>query len=234
MTTTAVPPRTDESHVGRPERTTARVAGLFYLAMVPTGALSFLVIRPRLYDEASAEATLANLVSHETLARSGIGLELGLVLAQALAAVWLFRLFRRVDSFAAGTLAAFGLVNAAAIMVSAALLGVALDAALSPSSVGEAASVAQASYSLGGHLWTVGGLFFGLWLIPMGWCALRAGLPRALGWVLVAGGVGYVASTVLAYLAPGPVADLLVAPATVGELWMIGYLLWAPRRAFAR
>lgn len=234
MTTIAVPPVTGELDGGMLERRTARLAGLLYLAMVPAGALGFLMIRPRLYDAGSADATLATLAAQETLARVGIGIELCLVVVQALAAVWFFRLFRRVDSFAAGSIAAFGLVNAVAVMVSAALLGVALDAAIDPSSVGDPAGVAQASYSLGGHLWTVGGLFFGLWLVPMGWCALRAGMPRVLGWVLIAGGVGYVASTFAAYLAPAAVADVLVLPATVGELWMIGYLLWAPRRVFGR
>lgn len=233
MTTTAVPPIASGSHEGRLERTTARVTGLLYLAMVPTGVVGFLAIRPRLYDEASAEATLANLITHETLAQVGIGIELSIVLIQALAALWFFRLFRRVDSFAAGSIAAFGLVNAVAVMVSAALLGVALDAAVDPSSVGDAADVAQLSYSLGGHLWTVGGLFFGLWLVPMGWCALRAGFPRLLGWVLIIGGAGYVASTFVSHFTPSMIADVLVVPATVGELWMIGYLLWAPRRIFS-
>jgi hypothetical protein len=48
-----------------------------------------------------------------------------------------------------------------------------------------------------------------------------------LGWVLVAGGAGYVASAFVGYLAPdaGVVADALTAPASIGEFWMIGYLL---------
>ena len=41
------------------------------------------------------------------------------------------------------------------------------------------------------------------------------------------GGVGYLLSAFVAQLAPGlPVlAEVLVIPATVGEFWMIGYLL---------
>lgn len=62
----------------------------------------------------------------------------------------------------------------------------------------------------------------------MGWCVLRsAGMPRALGWVLMVGGVGYVLSAFTGYLLPdaGGVAGALVIPATIGEFWMIGYLL---------
>ena len=76
-------------------------------------------------------------------------------------------------------------------------------------------------------MWGVGGLFFGLWLIPMGWCVLRTGwMPRALGWILIAGGIGYVLSPFIRYLADLPsVAEAIALPASVGELWMVGYLL---------
>ena len=53
-------------------------------------------------------------------------------------------------------------------------------------------------------------------------------MPRILGWILVAGGAGYVVNAVLSAALPGTaavVADLIVLPATVGELWMVGYLL---------
>ena len=71
-------------------------------------------------------------------------------------------------------------------------------------------------------------MFFGLWLIPMGWCALRSRwMPRPLGWLLIVGGIGYVASAFVGYLASEAqaIVDVLTYPATAGELWMIGYLL---------
>jgi uncharacterized protein DUF4386 len=44
---------------------------------------------------------------------------------------------------------------------------------------------------------------------------------------LIAGGVGYPLSAFVRYLVPGSegVVDALALPATVGEVWMIGYLL---------
>ncbi|MEU8231198.1 DUF4386 domain-containing protein [Actinoplanes sp. NPDC048967] len=113
-----------------------------------------------------------------------------------------------------------------AILTSSALLATVADVARNP--VGDAAAGVQLMYLVSGHLWTVGGLFFGLWLIPMGWCVLRSGsMPRALGWILLGGGLGYVLSAFVAYLVPaaGGVADVLALPASVGEFWMIGYLL---------
>ncbi len=205
---------------------TARTTGLLYLGLAVAGALGFLTIRPRIFAAGDPEATLAHLVQNESLARVAIALELLVVLAQTGTAVWFYRLFRTVDATAAGCIAAFGMVNAIAVLGSAALLATATEVAAQP--FGDAADTVQLLYLVSGNLWVVGGLFFGLWLVPMGWCVLRSGwLPRALGWVLVVGGVGYLLHTFVTYLAPGAgmLADLLVVPATVGEFWILGYLI---------
>jgi hypothetical protein len=205
---------------------TARTTGLFYLGMAVTAILGFLIIRPHLFAADDPNATLANLVGHESLARAGVVFELGMVVTQTLTAVWFYRLFRTVDSVAASGIAAFGLVNAIVGLVSAALLATAVQVAVDP--VGDAAANAQVLYLVSDNMWGVGALFFGLWLIPMGWCVLRSGwMPRTLGWILVGGGAGYVLSAFIRYLAPDAqvVAEALAYPASVGEFWMVGYLL---------
>jgi hypothetical protein len=205
---------------------TARATGLFYLGLAITGGLGFLLIRPRLFAPDDAATTLAQLLEHEQLARLGIALELGIVVTQALAALWFYRLFRPVDSFAAGAIGVFGVVNAIVILASAAFLATALQVALDP--IGDPAASSQLMYVMSDNLWGVGALFFGLWLIPMGQCVLRSGwMPRALGWILIAGGVGYLLSAFVRYLAPdvGALVDLLAVPASVGEFWIIGHLL---------
>lgn len=164
-------------------------------------------------------------------ARAGVGMEMGIVLTQTLSAVWFYKLFRSVDTFAAGTVAAFGLVNAIAIVSSAALLASAVAVAgnVTLAAGGDAAATVQLLYVISGKLWSVGAIFFGLWLVPMGWLVLRsAWMPPTLGYVLVIGGVGYVISAFLGQTVPGSsaVANALTIPASVGEFWMIGYLLW--------
>ncbi|MEV4658711.1 DUF4386 domain-containing protein [Micromonospora sp. NPDC049301] len=213
---------------------TARTTGMLYLGLAITAALGFLLIRPRLFTADDPGATLDNLIQHHTLARAGIAFELLIVVTQALAAIWFHRLFRTADARAASAIAAFGLINAIVVLVSAALLATALDIALDP--VGDAAATVQLLYLTSENLWGVGGLFFGLWLIPMGGCVLRSNwMPRPLGYVLVGGGIGYLLSTFIGYLVPDAhaVADALVLPATVGEFWMIGYLLTRGVRAHA-
>jgi hypothetical protein len=223
--TTSAPPEATTPDLVR----TARTTGLLYLGLGVTGLLGFMLIRNQLFVADNAEATMANLMQHESLARLGVVLEMGVVITQALVAVWFYRLFRGVNSFAAGSLAAFGMVNAAAILVSAALLATALEVSQDPSLTqsGGAATTVQLLYVVCANLWIVGGIFFGLWLIPMGWLAQRSGwMPNLLGWILMIGGLGYVANALLTYLIPnpGPAVELLTMPATVGELWMVGYL----------
>lgn len=231
MTTTAIHPATEPEMVTATQEDvrTARITGLWYLGLALTGLLGFLIIRSQLYVADDPDATLANLTDHEWLARLGLVMEAGVVVTQALVAVWFYRLFRQVDSVAAGSIAAFGLVNATAILISGAMLATALDVSNDATLTAGAgtAATAQLAYVVSGHLWTMGGLFFGLWLIPMGWLARRSGwMPGILGWILMIGGVGYVANTLLTYLFPdaGSVLSVLTIPATIGELWMVGYL----------
>jgi Domain of unknown function (DUF4386) len=230
MTTTEGRPGSGSEVIGAELVATARTTGLLYLGLAVTGALGFQFVRGQLFDADDPRSTLSNLVVHTSMAHLGIVLELGIVVTQALVAVWFYRLFRSVDAFAAGLVAVFGMVNAVTILVSAAMLATALDAADDRSLAvsGGAAATVQLMYVISGHLWGVGGLFFGLWLIPMGWLVVRSRwLPRFLGQLLMAGGVGYVLSTFVSYVFANAdlVAALLTVPATVGELWIVGYLI---------
>jgi hypothetical protein len=214
---------------------TGRVTGLLYLAVGIAGVIGFLLIRTQLFQADEPSSTVVNLVENEGLARLGIAVDLVLVLAQSLTALWFYRLFRSVDAFAAAAIAVFGMVNAVAILASTAMTATALDLALSGAE-GRAGD-SHLMYLVSENLWGMGNLFFGLWLIPMGWCVLRSRtMPRPLGWILVAGGIGYVLSAFLGYLVPsaGLAAEALVIPATVGELWMIGYLLVRGDRCLTR
>ncbi len=210
---------------------TARITGLCYLGLAITGMLGFLLIRPTIYAPGDSALTAQNLVEHESLARIGVMLELGIVLTQVLAAVWFYKLFRSFNTVAAGSLAAYGFVNAIAILGSAACMATAVtvagNASLAPS--GDVAAMSQLLFEMSSNLWGVGALFFGLWLIPMGHIVITSGrMPVILGWILVVGGVGYMLSAFISNGfadAPGWLVQGLIVPATIGEFWMVGYLL---------
>ncbi|MGE0556347.1 MAG: DUF4386 domain-containing protein [Gemmatimonadales bacterium] len=212
-------------------KATARATGFWYLALAVTGVFGFLVVRPMIYVPGDPAGTARNLIDRAALARVGVALELGLVASQALVAVWFYKLFRSLHAVAAGALAAFGLVNAVALLASAAAMAAAIqvsgDPGLAPG--GDVAATVQLLYLVSGKLWSVAAVFFGLWLIPMGYVAASSRrMPKALGWVLMAGGGGYVLSALLVEGlagAPSWLVEGLTIPASIGEFWMIGYLL---------
>jgi len=197
---------------------TARATGAWYLALAVAGGVGFLLLRPLALDD-PANTMPARLV---------VALELATVLTQAVTAVWFFRLLAAFNGVAAASVLGFGLAGAAAVLMSATSLGAASHVP---------AANLELLHALSDSAWVTGGLFFGLWLIPMGWAAVRSQrMPVALGWTLVVGGAGYIASTLVAVLWPhSSLTSLLTAPATVGEFWMITYLLvWGIRPRDAR
>lgn len=214
-----------------PARKNGRSTGLWYLALAITGILSYLLIRPQIFVTGDPTATLTNLVDREALARLGLSLELAMVAIQAVLAVSFYRLFRLINHTAAWALAAFGMANAIAILASAAFwtttLSVAHNPALAPG--GDPVATIGLLHQLSSNIWGVAAVFFGLWLIPMGYIALTSGLmPQWLGRILVVGGVGYVASALVSHGVAGSptwLVEGLTIPATIGEFWMIGYLL---------
>jgi hypothetical protein len=76
-------------------------------------------------------------------------------------------------------------------------------------------------------------IFFGLWLMPLGYLAYRSGMfPKALGVALNVAGVCYLADMLVLFLIPDfgkQVNAFLVIPPTIGEMWMAVYLLVADR-----
>ena len=228
--TTATPIPTTSAERSATLTRTARATGLWYLGVAITGLLGFILIRSNLYVDGDPAATATNLVDNATLARIGIGVDLALVITQTMAALWFYRLFRHINPFAAGSLAALGIVNAVAIMIATAFSATALATAIgdTPAPGGDSAANTQLLYDLNETTWSVAGIFFGLWLIPMGYLVLKSQtMPRPLGIVIIAGGIGYILTTYVGFLFPdaASTSDTLTWIAAIGEFWIIGYLL---------
>lgn len=191
-----------------------------------SGIVGFMVLHPRVYD-ADPGQTLKNLVEGETFARLRLLSELVIIASQALTAIWFYRLFKGINEWAAVTTAVWGTVNAVAIMVSAMAMGVALGIAPSSYALEDKVGWIDLLTRLISNAWGIGALFFGLWLLPMGYIvASSKRMPVWLGRTLLVGGAGYVISAFLKYAGvSGTWGGLLTIPASIGEFWMIGYLL---------
>lgn len=206
---------------------TARTAGIWYLAMAISGILGFLVFHSQVFDSQDPGKTLSNLVDQESVARTRVLLEFAIIVSQALTAVWFYKLFRNINNWAAWTVGAWGMMNSVAIMISAIAMSSAIEIAHSSQSVEDKVILIELLSNISANAWGVGGLFFGLWLIPLGYIITSSKrMPFWLGVTLIAGGFGYLVSTSLSYSGiESSVLRYITMPATIGEFWMIGYLL---------
>jgi hypothetical protein len=207
---------------------TARITGLWYLMMAITGILGFMVFHSQIFVSGNPEQTLTNLVELEATARIRLLLEFAIVISQALTAVWFFKLFKDNYEWEAWTLGIWGMVNALAIMISAISIASAIGIANSDiSAMEDKVLLIELLQHIISNAWGIGGLFFGLWLFPMGYIVIKSKrMPIWLGRVIILGGIGYVISTFIRYAGIDfSFNRYLMLPATIGEFWMIGYLL---------
>ena len=207
---------------------TARITGVWYLLMAISGILGFMVFHSEIFVSGNPEQTLTNLVELKSTARIRLLLEFAIVISQALTAVWFYRLFKDNYEWEAWTLGIWGMVNALAIMISA--ISIASAIGIANSDIGAMADkvlLIQLFQHIISNAWGIGGLFFGLWLFPMGYIVIKSKrMPVWLGRVIVLGGIGYLISTVIRYAGIDfSFNRFLILPATIGEFWMIGYLL---------
>lgn len=207
---------------------TARLTGIWYLLLAVSGILGFMIFHPNIFISEDPSRTLKNLTDSVLLPRIRLIFELLIILSQALAAIWFYKLFRESDRWAALTIGIWGTVNSVVIMVSAIAMHSAIDIANSPNMTFESKlTLISLLLSIMSNAWSIGGLFFGLWLIPMGYVVVASKcMPIWLGRTLMIGGIGYILSTFFNCLGfSHSLMDILTIPATIGEFWMIGYLL---------
>jgi hypothetical protein len=214
-------------------RRLARIAGLLYLVVAICGGLGE-TIRNTVDAPGDAPALARAIAAHATLVRAGVAVDLVTAVSWLLTAMALYLLLEHVSVNAARAMVLFTATGVAVMCLNlvhqhGALVLVtdpAYAAALGREGV-EAAARHAFSTLRAGEL--VSGVFFGLWLLPMGYLAYASRLfPRVLGVLLAIGCLGYLANTFTLLLAP-PLGKTLspyfITPSAVAELAMVLWLL---------
>jgi hypothetical protein len=203
----------------------ARIAGLLYLGLVLFMAPPALVVRERVRVPGDAAATAANIAENATLFRLGFVSDLVGITLYLLLGIALYLLLRHVNGNVAAVLMLFVALGTAIYSVN--LLN--HLAALMSATNGGSEGLALLFLDLHGYGYNVAQVYFGLWLLPLGYLAYKSGyFPQVLGVLLmVAAGVHLV--EVLTHLLFPDVGEgvilLIQVPAIVAEFWMLGYLL---------
>ncbi|MCU1431740.1 MAG: hypothetical protein JWP95_845 [Actinotalea sp.] len=243
LTTTGAPPSARRTPFLDRPAALARLAGVLYLALAALGGWAELAVRGTVHVPGDAAATAANIVVHETLFRLGLGADILMATVFVLLGLALFRLLHGTHPRGATALLVLVGVGAGSILVNLTFHVGALLAATDPAYTsalgpGTADTLALLLLDLHHHGYVLGGVLFGLWLLPMGWVAYRSPMfPRVLGVALVLGAAAWVADPMIAFTMPGaPVAlrSIVSVPTSVAEFGLMLYLLVRGVRPAAR
>jgi len=213
-------------------QTYARIGGILYVFIIVVGIFGELVVRGGLIVEGDAAATANNILGSETLFRVGLAGDLLGYVASIAVAMILYVLLEPVSRNLA-LLAAFLTITATAIfglnglfhLAAVVVLGDADD--LTGFDPQQVHTLAYLSLRLHGFGFAIGLIFFGFFLVLLGYLIYRSGyLPRSIGVLLVVGGLGYLTNSFAQLLAPALAASLLpwvLLPSFLAEL---GLALW--------
>ena len=208
------------------EKRLARIAGSVYLCVAVLGGFAELVVRDRIVELGHSGATADNIRESASLFRAGFVADLAQATLFLFTAMALYLLLRRVNELVARAMVVIVAVSVAIICLNQwVALQLATDRALGASS--DAVVGLFAGMHHDGYL--IAQIFFGLWLLPLGYLVVKSGwFPTWIGVLLIAGCFGYLVDTFATFLAPG-VADtieaIVLAPAAIGELSFVAYLL---------
>jgi Domain of unknown function (DUF4386) len=212
----------------------ARIAGLLYLIVGIFGGFAIAYVTARVYVPGDAATTAANVLANSGLLRIGVVADLLQATVLVFLAMTLYLLLKDVHRNAASAMVI--LVAIATTMMclnkvfQVAALLVAGDASY-VAAFGAAGSNALVLLLLDIHNYgfLIAQIFFGLWLVPLGYLAYMSGMfPKALGGVLIVGGAAYLVDVLARLLVPDfgdRIHAFLAIPPTVAEIWMVGYLL---------
>ncbi len=185
----------------------ARVAGLLYLTLVPLGFFG-MYASSSLVVPGDATATARNILASESLFRLGIASALLVQIINIFVALALYRLLRPVNKDMALLMVIFILLGAPIAMLNElnplAVLALLHGAnSLTGFTAGQLQALVPLMLSMHQLGISVAGIFWGLWLFPMGYLVFRSGfLPRILGILLIIGCLGYLVDSIAALLFP--------------------------------
>jgi len=182
------------SNVSGPSMRTARIAGALYLAMMPFAMFS-LYVRFEMIPGATAAETAAHILESPGMFGAAIVTWLASQVISIFLVVQLYKLLKPVDATWSLMMLVLALVGVPITCANEAHQFAALMVLQNPVlTAGPEQQVAQMALHLAMHDrgLAVAHIFWGLWLLPLGWLVFRSGfLPRWLGVLLLIAGAGY-------------------------------------------
>ncbi len=206
----------------------ARIAGMLYLTMVPLGFFG-MYGHSNLIVPGDTVTTISNIMASESLYRLSIMSALVVQLVNILLVLVLYKLLKSVNKNHAALMVVFFLVSVPITMLNelnqfSALLLLSGAEYLTAFELTQLHAQVMLFLDLHEHGIHISGIFWGLWLLPMGYLVFKSGfLPRILGVLLMIGCFGYLEDSVRFYYFPS--SESIVIYTFWGELLLPLWLL---------
>lgn len=218
----------ESNPISSPNRNLARVAGVLYLIMIVCG-MAAQVIRGSLIVPGNGVATASNIMTSGSLFRVAFISDLIMATVFLLFAWALYVLLKPANkniallfvllATASVAILSLNLLNQFAILI---LLSDAGYLAAFGADQLNALVLLFADLQYYGYY--IAQISFGLWLVPLGYLAIKSGfLPRILGMLLIIAAFGHMSGSFAAFLLPGfeSFADIAAALEIPFGLWLL-------------
>ena len=209
---------------------TARIAGFLYLLLMLFGAFGLLYAPNALVVQGDAVVTANNIMANEFLFRLRIVSTLISQVVNIFLVIFLYKLLKPVNKNYAALMVIFILVAVPIAMLSvlnkvAVLLLLSGAGYLAVFATNQLQALVPVFLDLHEYGMSIAGIFWGLWLFPMGYLVFKSNyIPKIIGVLLIIGGMGYLVDFVTFFVFP-TFGVVLSEYAFLGEVLMVFWLL---------
>lgn len=209
---------------------TAKIAGFLYLLLIPLGVFGILYIPKSLVVIGNSEKTVSNILANEFLFRLSIVSAILCALVTIVTALYIYNVLKSVNKKQARWIVLFTLIVAPITIINelnnVAVLVLLKYQQYSPAFTSDQlynmVSIFLDLHQYGLH---IAGIFFGLWLFPMGYLVFKSTyIPKVIGILLIITCLGYLIDFAIFFLFPN--ITIIVSEYTwLGEVLMVLWLL---------
>ncbi len=211
-------------------KTTARIAGFLYLLQIPLGVFGIVYVPKVLMVAGNMAKTASNILANEFLFRLSIVSAILCALVTIGTAVFIYKVLKPVNNNYAKMIVLFTLIVAPITMLNelnhvAVLLLLKKTEYASLFSANQIQTLISMFFDLHKYGMQIVGIFFGLWLLPMGYLVIKSNyIPKIIGVLLIITCLGYLIDFTTFFLFPK--FGIIISEYTwLGEVLMVLWLL---------
>jgi hypothetical protein len=212
--------------------TVARIAGFLYVLMIPLGLFGIMYVPTVLVVAGDPVATTKNIMANIGLFRLSIVTALIVQVTHIFIVLLLYRLLKPVNKNLASLMVIFMLVSVPITMLNelnhfAVLLLLSGVDYLNVFTAGQLQALVPMFFDLHEYGILIASIFWGLWLLPMGYLVFKSGfISKIPGVLLIIAGCGYVIDTFARLLSPNYGATIIATIISVTLFGEIVFPIW--------